>query len=126
MNKGRNSNHPVKGSTIKVGPITDLKDIKTIKALLAGNPRDLCLFVMGINTNLRASDLARVTAGDVKGLIPGDELTLKEKKTGKERRTTLNNAVIDVIKRLLTSKLHIVLRSAIYVTERRYGAYGAL
>ena len=38
----------------------DLKDIKAIKKILTTRPRDLCLFTIGINTNLRASDLLRL------------------------------------------------------------------
>ena len=97
----KNPNHPKKGDTIKVEPITELKDIKLIKKLLKDKPRDYCLFAMGINTNLRASDLIRITAGDVRGKKPGDHITIKEKKTGKERRVTLNEAVISAVKELL-------------------------
>ena len=93
MKKGENTNHPKKGSTIKVEPIRELKDIKAIKALISDKPRDLCLFTLGINTNLRASDMLRITAGQVRGLKPGDEIEIKEKKTGKLRRITLNQAV---------------------------------
>ena len=100
----KNPNHPKKGSVIKVLPITDVKDIKLIKKLLDDKPRDLCLFTMGINTNLRASDLLRIKAGQVRGLKPGDELVLREKKTGKERRITLNKSVIKTIQRLLGSR----------------------
>ena len=100
----KNPNHPKKGSVIKVLPITDVKDIKLIKKLLDDKPRDLCLFTMGINTNLRASDLLRITAGQVRGLKSGDEHVLREKKTGKERRITLNKTVIKTIQRLLGSR----------------------
>ena len=104
MPKGQNINHPRKGSTIKVGPIKNLKDIETIKKLLYNHPRNYCLFVMGINTNLRASDLCRITAGMVRGLKPLEEIELKEKKTGKTRRITLNKAVVEAIQRLLASR----------------------
>ena len=100
----KNPNHPPKGSTIKVDPIRKIKDIKAIKKLLHDKPRDLCLFTLGINTNLRASDLLRITAGMVRHLEAGDELTLKEKKTGKHRRITLNKAVISSIQALLYSR----------------------
>lgn len=99
-----NPNHPKPGSQIKVDPIKDLKAIKTIKTLLKDKPRDLCLFVMGINTNLRASDLLQVTAGMVRGCRPGDEIELKERKTGKARRITLNKAVVDAVQGLLASR----------------------
>ena len=100
----KNPNHPPKGSTIRVDPIKKLKDIKAIKKMLHDKPRDLCLFTLGINTNLRASDLLRITAGMVRHLEAGDELTLKEKKTGKHRRITLNKAVIASIQALLDSR----------------------
>ena len=102
--KTKNPNHPKKNSSIKVEPIRELRDIKSIKKLLADNPRDLCLFTLGINTNLRASDLLRITAGQVRHLQAGDEFTLKEKKTGKERRITLNKAAVTAIQHLLTIK----------------------
>jgi len=51
----RNPNHPEKGSLIKVEPIRKMKDIKAIKKLLHDKPRDLCLFILGINTNLRVA-----------------------------------------------------------------------
>lgn len=104
MNKGENFNHPKKNDSIKVEPITELKDIALIKKFLAGKPRDLCLFTLGINTNLRASDLIRITARQVRNKQLGDELELKEKKTGKVRRITLNGAVIASIQALLASR----------------------
>ena len=99
----KNPNHPKKNSTIKVEPIRDLRDIRAIKKVLADNLRNLCLFVLGINTNLRASDLLRLTAGQVRHCKPGDEITLKEKKTGKPRRINLNKSSIAAIKELLAS-----------------------
>lgn len=85
----------------KVEPITDLKDIQTIKKLLKDKPRDYCLFVLGINTNLRASDLRRIKVGQVEDATEGSELVLKEQKTKKERRITLNKAACDAIHKLL-------------------------
>ncbi len=101
MIKGQNYNHPKKGSTIRVQPITSKNDIIRMKKYLEPNPRDYALFVVGINTNLRASDLIRITAGQVRDLKPMEELTLKEKKTGKMRRINLNEACVNAIQRLL-------------------------
>ncbi len=98
-----NPNHPKKGSTIRVDPITDLKKIEAIKWLLRDKPRNYALFIVGINTNLRASDLTRITIGQVRGLKPMDEITLKEKKTGKQRRISLNAACVNAINRYLES-----------------------
>lgn len=104
MKPGQNTNHPVKDSRITVEPIKDIKNIKAIKKLLG--PRDLCLFTLGINTNLRASDLVSIKVAMVKSLKPGDDLVLKERKTGKPRRITINKSVIDAIQGLLTTTPH--------------------
>jgi integrase len=104
MQKGENFNHPQKGSIIIVEPVKDFKDIKSIKRLLSDRPRDLCLFTIGINTNLRASDLLWLTAGQVRKLKAGNELVIKEKKTGKRRRITINKAVSASIQALLASR----------------------
>ena len=94
-------NHPSKGSNIKVDPIRDVKDIKLIKRILQERPRDFALFVVGVNTNLRASDLLKIRVGDVLGLQPGEYFTLREKKTGKLRSITINKAVFDAVRILL-------------------------
>jgi integrase len=99
-----NPNHPPKGSKIKVDPIRSLNDIETIKKLLANKPLDFALFVIGINTNLRASDLLRIKASQVIDLNANDEIVINEQKTGKERRIPLNKACVDAIQRLLASK----------------------
>jgi integrase len=100
----QSNNHPAKGSMITVDPIRGLKDIAKIKDLLADNPRDLAIFILGINTNLRASDIVRITVGQIRGLQPGDALfCLKEKKTQKNRRITINQSVHDAVVRLLAT-----------------------
>jgi integrase len=111
----RNPNHPKLGSTIKVDPIRNKRDIATIKKMLTDRPRDLALFTLGINTNLRASDLLRIKVGQVRGLKPGDEITLKEKKTGKSRRITLNKAVISAVNRLLKTEEYLGSQSDDYL-----------
>jgi integrase len=104
VKKGENFNHPKPGSEIKVEPIKSTKDINSIKKLLSDRPRDYCLLILGINTNLRASDLLQIKAGQVKSLKPMDEIEIKEKKTGKRRRVSLNKACVEAIKRLLATK----------------------
>jgi integrase len=104
MKKARNQNRPKKGDQIKVDPIRKRKDIESIKKLLGDDPRNSALFTIGINTNLRASDLLRIKVGQVRDLKPGDEIELKEKKTGKSRRITLNKACVQAIQRLLASR----------------------
>lgn len=104
MPKSSNPNHPPKGSSIKVEPIRSTKDISTIRRLLHHKPRDLALFTLGINTNLRASDLLSLRAGQVRNLRPMEEIEIRERKTGKLRRITLNKACIEALKGLLASE----------------------
>jgi len=100
----KSSNRPEKGSQIAVQPIKDPRDIARLKKLLASNPRDLAIFTLGINTNLRASDILALTVGHVKTLNPGDELfRYREKKTSKERTITINRLVYNALQALLVT-----------------------
>lgn len=102
--KIQKANHPKKGEQIKVEPIRSIEDIATIKKTLADTPMDRAFFEIGINTNLRASDILNIKADQVRGTKPGDEIEVKEKKTGKGRRITLNNNVMGAVNTLLASK----------------------
>jgi integrase len=97
------NNRPKPGSRIKVDPLKSIEEVNLIKNLLRGAPDYLCLFTLGINTNLRASDLSRVTVGMVRGLKPGQSFSIKEKKTGKDRTITVNQSVHDVIAAYLST-----------------------
>ena len=62
------------------------------------------LFVMGINTALRISDLLSLSVGDVlntKGEIAG-EVTLKERKTGKIKRFPVNESLKNTLAEYFT------------------------
>jgi integrase len=96
-------NHPKAGDQIKVEAIRTAKDIKAIKRLLADKPRDLAIFTMGTNTNLRAGDLLKITVGQVRNLKPEDHFELKEQKTGKAKAVTINKPVYDAIQALLAT-----------------------
>lgn len=104
MEKGQNYNRPKKGSQIKVEPIRKKKDIQSIKKMLSDNPRNQALYTIGINTNLRASDLLGIKADQVKDAKPGDSIQVKEKKTGKFRTITLNKACTGAIHKLLQTR----------------------
>ena len=69
---GRKPNHLPLGSSIKVEPIRDRKEIAPTKKLLEDTPRDYCLFTLGINTAFRANELLSIRAGQVKYLSAGD------------------------------------------------------
>jgi integrase len=119
MKKGQNHNHPKQGQQIKVEPIRKLKDIKSIKRQLADKPRDYCLFTIGINTNLRASDLLNMRIRQVRNLKADSDIELKEIKTKKLRRITLNKACIDAIEQLLESNSH---KDSDYLFQSQRGA----
>jgi len=88
---------------IKVDPIRSFKDIKKIADSLRKSPRDLALFVVGINTNFRASDLLKIKVGDVRNLKAGEHFSSREQKTSKERLTTLSEEAYKVIQALLVT-----------------------
>lgn len=96
-------NHPMKGDKIKVEPIRELKDIRNIKKLLADQPRNLAIFTLGINTNLRASDILKLTIGHVRHLKAGDHFSITEKKTGKSKNITINQSVFNALQPLLAA-----------------------
>lgn len=96
-------NSPAKGSIIEVDPIMDLKAIELIKKNLKSDPRNYAIFVTGINTAFRACDLLKLKISDIGHLKPGDEMVLREKKTGKKRYININKAVYDAIQSLITT-----------------------
>ena len=91
--KGTNPNHPPQGQRTIVSPITDLGAIAAIRELLAYQPRNLCLFAVGINTGLRIGDLLALTVGQVQGLPPGAELSIRQQKRGKRNTIVINEGV---------------------------------
>lgn len=96
-----NPNHPKLGDTIKVEPICTVNAINKIKKALAPSPRNLALFVVGINTAYRASELLSIRLGQVRHLNAGDRLEVKQKKTKRYRAVTLNNGCVTAIQALL-------------------------
>jgi integrase len=89
----KKNNHPKKGDRIAVDPIRRLEDIQAISKMLSGFPRDHLLFTMGINNGLRVIDLLRLTVKDVKDLKPGDTITIRESKTGKDNILMVNKTI---------------------------------
>lgn len=72
----------------EVQPIRDLEKIEQMKnELLKRSYRDYFLFVMGINTGLRISDLLKLKVKDVKNKT---HITIKENKTDKIKRFRIN------------------------------------
>ena len=81
----------------EVEPIKNIKDIKRIKQYLLGksSKRDFLMFVMGINTGLRAGDLLALRMEDVlepSTMVIKRSVPIREQKTGKIREFELNDA----------------------------------
>ncbi|MBP2643955.1 MAG: xerC 5 [Firmicutes bacterium] len=82
-----------------VEPIRDKKQIEHMKKLLkSDNLRDYVLFVLGINSGLRISDLLHLTVEDVKGK---NRITIREQKTGKAKDFPLSNTCKKVLQEYL-------------------------
>jgi len=74
-----------------------------VSKLLADNPRNYLLFIMGINNGLRTGDLLKLRVKQVRHLKPGDTLTIIESKTGKENFLAVNKTVSKALSRYLQS-----------------------
>ncbi|AFU14430.1 Integrase [Bacillus thuringiensis MC28] len=73
-----------------VQPIRDPEQIQQIKEYLKENSeRNFILFVMGINTGLRISDILKLKVGNLKG----SHISMREMKTGKQKRIQITAAL---------------------------------
>lgn len=80
-----------------VQPIRDRSKIEDLKhQLLKNGSRDFLLFLLGINTGLRISDILTLKVSDVKDKT---HITIKEKKTDKIKRFKINSTLMDEIKK---------------------------
>lgn len=98
----RNPNHPKEGTSTKVEPIRNNQDIQKLKDVLADNPRDLCIFIFGINTAYRSKELVSITVGQVAHLKVGDRLEVKQTKNGKYRAVALNAPAYEAVQHCLS------------------------
>lgn len=89
-----------------VEAIKDPKMIENIKRLLRHkNLRDYTLFVVGINSGLRVSDLLSLTVSDVwTGKKPVDRILIQEQKTGKKKQFPLSDNAKSSITEYLKSR----------------------
>lgn len=85
-----------------VEPIRDLDVVMDIAEYLKGkSDRDYMMFMFGIYTGLRISDILKFRVRDVKGK---DAVYIREKKTGKEKRFPINAELKPVIKDYIYGK----------------------
>ena len=82
-----------------VEPIRDIEKINEMKAILEQtSKRDLLLFVLGINTGIKISDLLELTVQEVwNGEGVREFLFLKDEKTGIEKAFYINDSVRNVL-----------------------------
>jgi len=88
------SPRPQPGSIVTIEPLRSLEEVARVKAAIR-NPRDLALFTLGVNTNLRASDLLNLAASQIDWMQ--SVLCLRESKTGKKRTIPLSPQLIDLL-----------------------------
>lgn len=85
-----------------VQSIRNKEKIEEIKTVLKENgTRDYLLFVMGINTGLRISDLLKLRIADVRGRT---HVEIKEQKTGKVKRFPIMGALQSLIEEYTKNK----------------------
>ena len=71
-----------------VEPIRNLENLKKVENILAKNPRDLLLFIIGTNCGLRISDILSLNVKDVRNK---NYIQLTERKTGKFKKFPINS-----------------------------------
>src|SRR5229473_454944 len=90
-----------RGRITTTEPLKTLDDVKKVRAVLQKDPRGFALFCLGVNSALRASDILKLKRSDLKG----NELFIREKKTRKLRRITLNEMTIAAIDQYLATRI---------------------
>ena len=84
-----------------VEPIRDLDKIDQIKIYLRSRNQTFIMFLLGINSGLRISDILRLKVSDVKDR---ESIIITEKKTGKEKRFLLNDNLKSELREFITFK----------------------
>lgn len=85
-----------------VEPIRDMDLVLDVADYLKGkNERDYVLFMFGIYTGLRISDILKFRVRDVKDK---DAVYIREKKTGKEKRFPINSELKPIVDQYIQGK----------------------
>lgn len=104
-----------------VQPIRDRKQLEAMKKVLKGSSlRDYCLFVLGINSGLRISDLLTLTVGHVveeDGKVK-DRITLREKKTNKAKDFPLSDSAKKAISDYLKTRKGYTLTDSLFASRK--------
>ena len=104
-----------------VQPIRERKQIEKMKKFLRTNSmRDYCLFIMGINSGLRISDLLKLTVGDVLDQHHNvhDRITLREKKTNKSKDFPLSDTTKRALLEYMATRTDCSLDEALFPSRK--------
>lgn len=106
-----------------VQPIKDRKKVEAVKKILKGsNLRDYCLFVLGVNSGLRVSDLLSLNVGDVvdeEGNLKS-RIALREQKTKKQKDFPISeNAKRALVEYLVTRDYQ--LDEPLFISRKKGG-----
>lgn len=103
-NNIKNPNAPQKGDKNPVDPIREESDIKTLIKFLDGNVRDSLLFILGINTGIRVTDILKLRVGDLRYLKPEQVHQFIEGKTGKKNIIVINKSIRKALDRFIEDR----------------------
>lgn len=85
-----------------VEPIREREKIESVKRILkCSGMRDFLLFLMGINSGLRISDILKLRVSDVRNK---DYIEITEQKTGKYKRFPITNSFRDYLNEFIFNK----------------------
>jgi integrase len=84
-------NHPKSGSMLAVDPIRSIEDVQLVQRSLDNQPRNRTIFTLGVNINLRASDLLSLRLSNVD--FEQKKIMVRERKTKKIRNIDLSPEV---------------------------------
>ena len=99
-----------------VEPIRKKEYIARIEEFFAKtNKRNRLLFVFGINTGLRISDILALNISDVKDK---NSITIREKKTGKYKKFPLNSKLKQLIKEYLENVSTTRLNTPLFLGDK--------
>lgn len=85
-----------------VQPIRNMDTVMDIaRYLKQNNERDYVMFVTGIYSGLRVSDILKLRVKDVRGK---DYISMREKKTGKEKRFIINKHLKKILEAYIRGK----------------------
>jgi site-specific recombinase XerD len=107
-----------------VQPIREKKQIEAIKKVLKSSSlRDYCMFVLGINTGLRISDLLSLRVSDVideKGKIK-DRIVVRERKTNKAKNFPISDVAHKAIELYLQARNNINQDDPLIISRKGKG-----